>query len=128
MACREAFGLNYMAAVSRINQYGGYNITGNRLAFVDGEQDPWRWAGPHAPHRGRPHVNSSLPEMPYLLIPGAGHHWDMNGVFRNETLPGIVPPDPVVDAKGEEVGFVLDWIKAWHRERASRAERLRPNA
>ena len=31
-----------------VNQYGGYDISYPRLAFIDGEWDPWRPATPHA--------------------------------------------------------------------------------
>ena len=46
--CREAFGINGPSDVEEANQYGGYDIKYSRLAFVDGEWDPWRPATPHA--------------------------------------------------------------------------------
>ena len=46
--CRAAFGIEEPSDVELINRYGGYDIAAERLAFVDGEWDPWRPATPHA--------------------------------------------------------------------------------
>jgi hypothetical protein len=70
--CRLAFNLTAKDVdVDSINQYGGFNISYPRLAFIDGQQDPWRWAGVHAP--GLPAREDTLSE-PFMLIDGAIHH------------------------------------------------------
>ncbi|PGG99535.1 phosphate transporter [Blastomyces parvus] len=100
--CRKAFDIHKPSDVDRVNKYGGLNIEYDRLAFVDGEVDPWRPAGPHA-EGARPRKNTL--NKPFILIEGAGHHWDENGLFPNETTPDL-PPKQVVDAQAEEVKFV----------------------
>ena len=76
---------------------------------MDGEQDPWRQASPH--RIGLSQRVSSV-ERPFLLIEGAVHHWDENGVFPNETRVGV-PPEPVREVQSVEVGFVKAWMEEW---------------
>lgn len=72
MRCKIAFNLTAKDVdVNSINQYGGFNISYPRLAFIDGERDPWRWAGVHAP--GLPVREDTLSE-PFMLIRGGIHH------------------------------------------------------
>lgn len=65
LICREAFNLTKPADVEYINKLGGFNISYPRLAFIDGEWDPWRAAGVHA--IGLPERPNTLDE-PYILI------------------------------------------------------------
>jgi hypothetical protein len=60
-----------------VNKYGGFAIARDRLAFIDGEKDPWRPATVHSPYGA--HARKSTTERPYILIPGAVHHWDEVG-------------------------------------------------
>ncbi|RYP69583.1 hypothetical protein DL771_006020 [Monosporascus sp. 5C6A] len=115
IVCREAFNLTEPANVENINKYGAFNISHSRLAFVDGEWDPWRAAGVHA--LTQPSRNSSVSE-PYILIDKAVHHWDENGLLPNETTPDL-PPAPVVYAKKQIEMFVSAWLKEWKSERRS---------
>ncbi|RMZ22580.1 hypothetical protein D0859_13399 [Hortaea werneckii] len=46
--CNEAFGIYGPPNTTTVNKYGGYDISYPRLAFIDGEWDPWRPATPHA--------------------------------------------------------------------------------
>ncbi|KAH6630758.1 serine carboxypeptidase S28-domain-containing protein [Chaetomium sp. MPI-SDFR-AT-0129] len=112
IVCREAFGITEPAQVDRINKWGGFNISYPRLAFVDGERDPWRAAGPHK--IGLPPRENTVSE-PFILIENGVHHWDENGIFPNETKPGL-PPKPVVDAQSEEAKFVKAWLKEWKKD------------
>ncbi|PGH32046.1 hypothetical protein GX50_05171 [[Emmonsia] crescens] len=109
--CRKAFGIYEPSDVDRVNKYGGFDIEYERLAFVDGEVDPWRPASPHA-EGARPRKNTL--DKPFILIEGAVHHWDENGLFPNETTSEL-PPKPVVDAQAQEVKFVKKWIKDWEK-------------
>ncbi|PGG95156.1 hypothetical protein AJ79_10223 [Helicocarpus griseus UAMH5409] len=113
MMCRKAFGISEQPDVERVNKYGGFDIEYERLAFVDGEVDPWRPATPHA-ESARP--RKSTLDKPFILIEGAGHHWDENGLFPNETTPTL-PPPPVAEAQKQEVEFVKKWVKDWHENR-----------
>ncbi|KAK4222751.1 putative serine protease EDA2 [Podospora fimiseda] len=109
--CREAFNITTPSQVERINKFGGVNISYPRLAHVDGEWDPWRAASPH--RIGLPERENTL-SQPFILIEGGVHHWDENGLFRNETTKEL-PPRPVKDAQSQEASFVKEWVKEWHR-------------
>ena len=111
LICRDAFNISTPPNTAIINAYGGYDISYPRLAFIDGEQDPWRGATPHAP--GAKTRNSTTDE-PFLLIKGAVHHWDENGVFGNETREGL-PPGPVRETQGDERAFVKAWMEEWRK-------------
>jgi hypothetical protein len=54
-----------------INQWGGVNISYPRLAHIDGESDPWKWAGPHAPYAQK---RKDTIDEPFIEIQGGGHH------------------------------------------------------
>ncbi|KAK3709692.1 hypothetical protein LTR37_010719 [Vermiconidia calcicola] len=114
--CREAFGINRPARVELVNKYGGYEIEHSRLAFVDGQWDPWRPAGTHAFKYGAPHRESTTSE-PFILIPRALHHYDENGRFPNETTPRL-PPPTVKKAQRDEREFVQAWVDEWHAAKA----------
>lgn len=104
--------------MERVNKYGGFDIAYPRLAFVDGEWDPWRAAGVHAVSQepARP----STPDQPMFLIDDAVHHWDENGLFPNETTPEL-PPPAVKEAKAFIEEFVLEWLEAWKSEKSMKA-------
>ena len=97
--------------INAINKYGGYDIAYDRLAFVDGEVDPWRGVSPHAPE-AKPRETSTI-QQPFILIEDAVHHWDENGVFENETLAAGLPPKSVAEAQAQEVEFVRAWLAEW---------------
>jgi hypothetical protein len=109
LPCRLAFDLPGEPDVEAINQWGGLDISYPRLAFVDGEADPWRSATPHA--IGARDRESTASE-PFILIPGAVHHWDENGLFDNETTADL-PPKAVKGAQDAEVTFVKVWLSEW---------------
>ncbi|KAI0490308.1 peptidase S28 [Xylaria cf. heliscus] len=110
--CRDAFNLTKPADVNAINKYGGFHLSYPRLAWVDGEWDPWRAAGVHA--IGLPPRQSTTSE-PYILIAKAVHHWDENGLFPNETTAEL-PPAPVADAQKQEAIFVKKWVQEFQKK------------
>ncbi|KAI4164235.1 MAG: hypothetical protein LQ342_002200 [Letrouitia transgressa] len=117
--CREAFNITEPPDVDRVNKYGGFNISYPRLAFVDGEIDPWRGASPHSP------LASDRPDTtdePFILIDDAVHHWDENGLFPNETTADL-PPAPVREAQAEEVEFVKAWLDEFYVQKKRRRTR-----
>ncbi|KAL8419298.1 hypothetical protein RB594_002496 [Gaeumannomyces avenae] len=116
-SCRNFFNMTGQADLGRINRYGGFNISYPRLAFVDGEWDPWRAAGVNA--IGLPPRKSTLDE-PVFLIPKAVHHWDENGVFANATVPGYFPPLDVSGSQAHMVTFVQVWLDEWAAKRAAK--------
>jgi len=105
--CRHAFNITKPSDVEAINKYGGFNISYPRLAFIDGEQDPWRPATPHSLNAAD---REDTLDKPFILIKGAVHHWDENGLFDNETTPSL-PPQPVAKAHKQEIEFVRKWMK-----------------
>ncbi|KAI1463360.1 peptidase S28 [Daldinia caldariorum] len=107
LICREAFNLTKPADVEYINRLGGFNLSYPRLAFIDGEWDPWRAAGVHA--IGLPE-RPNTPSEPFILIDRAVHHWDENGLFPNETTEDL-PPAPVRDAQKQIAAFVQGWVQ-----------------
>lgn len=114
IVCREAFNRSMPADVSRINKkYGGFQIHYENLAFIDGQWDPWRWAGVHAP--AAPKRKSTAIE-PSILIDDAVHHWDENGLFPNETTRDLPPPQ-VLEVKENIRNIVRDWLEEWNSGR-----------
>ncbi|GAB1728866.1 hypothetical protein NU195Hw_Modified_115t1 [Hortaea werneckii] len=143
--CNEAFGIYGPPNTTNVNKYGGYDISYPRLAFIDGEWDPWRPATPHAFGKerhstisassalqtlqmqqqpiidyGAPH-RPSTPSEPFILIPDAVHHWDENGVFPNHTN-ATFPPPAVADTQRAEAEFVRGWMEEWRREMREKGE------
>ncbi|GAA5977759.1 hypothetical protein JCM10908_005082 [Rhodotorula pacifica] len=123
--CRIAFPpgeLNKVPSrpnVTAVNQYGGYNLSYPRLAFIDGSEDPWLYATPHsplAPHHG--HRPDTLSE-PFKLIPGGVHHWDENG---SRDLRRESEPKAIRKVHEEEIRFVQAWLEEWERSRKWRWE------
>ncbi|KAE8454192.1 hypothetical protein EG329_005117 [Mollisiaceae sp. DMI_Dod_QoI] len=120
LICNYAFNISSPPNVTAINKYGGFNISYPRLAIIDGEQDPWRPATPHASPFNTTAVNrTSTADEPYFLISGAVHHWDENALFPNQTVndpPDYLPPVPVRDTQSQEVIFVLEWMAEWRQK------------
>ncbi|KAI4169934.1 MAG: hypothetical protein LQ343_005315 [Gyalolechia ehrenbergii] len=119
LICRLAFNITTPPNTDAVNKYGGFEIAYDRLAIIDGEEDPWRGASPHsviAPGGG---VRNSTVERPFLLIEGAVHHWDENGVFPNETREGV-PPEPVREVQRMEVDFVRAWLEEFRAGKGRR--------
>lgn len=125
LICNYAFNITTPPNVTAINKYGGFNISYPRLAFIDGEVDPWRPATPHASPFNSTAVNrTSTASEPYILISEAVHHWDENGLFQNETVnypPNYLPPPAVRDTQSQEIIFVLEWMVEWQLEQLEKA-------
>ncbi|GAA5846293.1 hypothetical protein JCM9279_005895 [Rhodotorula babjevae] len=116
--CRKAFPpgeLNRVPAmpnIMAINQWGGFDLSHSRLAFVDGSEDPWLYATPHSPTAPNPHRTDTL-SRPFKLIKGGVHHWDENGLPPDRT-----EPPEIAKIHRAEVDFVKSWMRKWHDERA----------
>lgn len=104
--CVDAFNITTPPDTEAINKYGGFAISYPRLAIVGGETDPWRPATPLADNAPK---RVSTVDEPVILIAGAVHHWDENGLFPNQTTPTL-PPAPVASAQMDEVAFVKQWM------------------
>lgn len=111
--CQEAFDISIPPNVDIVNKYGGYDVSYPRLAFIDGSADPWKPATPHGFAEGAKDRNSTASE-PFILIDGAVHHWDENGLFANQTTAKL-PPHPVADTQKQELQFVQEWMEEWRQ-------------
>ena len=113
ISCREAFNITTPPDTDSINKYGGYDIAYDRLAFIDGEHDPWRGVTPHAPEAKN---RASTTEQPFILMADAVHCWDEFGRFPNETTASL-PPAPVAETQREEVRFVQAWMAEFNAQK-----------
>lgn len=122
--CEQAFNITTPSNITAINKYGGFNISYPRLAIVDGEWDPWRPATPHAyPFNTTAYDRKSTIDEPFIMIPGAVHHWDENGLFENQTVTTadeLLPPASVRVVQTEEIAFVMAWMLEWDLERMAK--------
>lgn len=107
--CRRYFNITTPPDVDIINKHGGFNFSYPRVAIIDGMQDPWRAATPHAD--GQPDRKSTTSE-PYLMIDWGVHHWDEFGP-RPDLDEEDLPPKQVVDNQRQQVEFVQAWLKEW---------------
>ncbi|EIW65216.1 peptidase S28 [Trametes versicolor FP-101664 SS1] len=89
--------------VEAVNKLGGYSIAYDRLAIIDGQDDPWRGDTPHSP-AARPRADTTL--RPFKLIPLAVHHYDENGLAD----PSQEPPQ-IQAIHQQEIEFVKAWLK-----------------
>ncbi|RSM08133.1 hypothetical protein CEP52_004853 [Fusarium oligoseptatum] len=111
--CREAFNITTPPNVDSINKLGGLNFSFPRVAFIDGEADPWRAATPH--RIGLPERESTVSE-PFILIEHGVHHWDENGLDpKSEAFD--LPPPAVAKAQKEIVDFTKAWLEEWTAEK-----------
>lgn len=122
--CVKAFDITGEPDVDAINQYGGFNFSYSRVAIVGGEQDNWRPATPLSQFASDRLGEPSTSDQPIVLIQGAVHHWDENGLFPNETT-ATLPPQPVKDAQSQEVTFVKAWVDEWNQEKKAKHTSLR---
>lgn len=85
------------------NAYGGYDFEADRLAFIDGNQDPWLDGCYHS--NAAPQRYSSDLHPAYLIADG-GHHWDSYGILD---VPG--EPQFVREAHYWEIRTVKKWLR-----------------
>lgn len=88
--------------ITAVNALGDFAIAADRLAFIDGDVDPWKPCTPHSVY-GENREDTIL--RPFKLIPGGVHHYDENGL-RNITDE---PPE-IQKIHYEMVNFVLEWL------------------
>ncbi|KAF2437988.1 hypothetical protein P171DRAFT_372915 [Karstenula rhodostoma CBS 690.94] len=116
--CGPSFDITTPPNVTQVNQYGGFNISYPRLAFINGLTDVWREATPAADTaRPRPSTVSepwividNPPEDVWDGLRGAGHHWEANGVPASQNQQ---PPKAIAAAQANIVDFVGKWIQEW---------------
>lgn len=91
--------------LNAFNKYGSFNISADRLAFIDGGVDVWLDLCYHsnfAPLR----TSSDL--HPEYLIAGGGHHWDSAGI-----LDVAAEPIYIQQAHLWEIKTVQKWLRTF---------------
>ncbi|KAI0291929.1 peptidase S28 [Multifurca ochricompacta] len=113
--CKQAFppGVHYsvppLPNVTAVNSLGGYHIEADRLAFIDGEVDPWRPYTPHSTYGGAVERDDTL-LRPFKIITGGVHHWDENGL-RDVSQE----PKEIRQIHDETIKFVISWLRDWEK-------------
>lgn len=118
--CESEFGITTPPNVTAINKWGGFDISYPRLAIINGLADTWREATPAADAAS---PRESTVSEPWIVIDdppedvwdglrGAGHHWEANGVFANQTQEKQ-PPKAIAEAQADIIQFVGTWIEEW---------------
>ncbi|TVY92702.1 putative extracellular serine carboxypeptidase [Lachnellula willkommii] len=91
--------------LDRLNTYGSYNLSANRLALVDGGIDPWLDICVHSKYAP---ARESTDLRPAYLIAGAGHHWDSYGILNVSAEPLFIQQTHLFEIK-----TVRKWLRAF---------------
>ncbi|GJJ13198.1 hypothetical protein Clacol_007449 [Clathrus columnatus] len=111
--CRQAFPpgeyfyVPNVPNVTAVNSLGDFDLAMDRIAFIDGEIDPWRPACPHSDYAS---PREDTVERPFKLIKAGVHHWDENGLADPSA-----EPDNIKKIHEDEVRFVKAWLREWKR-------------
>lgn len=97
----EHFSVPAWPDVHETNSRGSYYIAADRLAFIDGEIDPWRPVTPNADVAPR---RNSTTLRPIHIIPRGVHHYDENGLADHSKEPPEIQ---------EVHNFMVDFVRAW---------------
>jgi len=109
--CKYAFNITTPPDTDAINKYGGFNISYPRLAHIAGSADPWTPATPWKEELKQWEWRKNDTSEPFLLIEGAVHHWDSNGLVEGEEREGRRVPEAVRRVQEYEVEFVSEWVE-----------------
>ncbi|QRW17932.1 Serine carboxypeptidase S28 [Rhizoctonia solani] len=107
--CRQAFppgehiSVPDWPNVTAVNALGDYGLSADRLAFIDGDEDPWLPATPHSPHAPE---RADTVLRPFKLIRTGVHHHDENGVEPHSEEPAHIQA-----IHRQEIEFVKAWLK-----------------
>jgi hypothetical protein len=117
--CYKTYNTTSGPVLSRLNKYGGENLSYPRLTISTGQLDWYRTEGPLAEFLldGSPNPRlkgNGTADSPEIVIQGGYHEWDFPGVFANQS---IVVPKAVLSAKTTEVQTVKAWLKEWNQTR-----------
>ncbi|KAJ3503107.1 hypothetical protein NMY22_g18365 [Coprinellus aureogranulatus] len=91
--------------ITAVNALGDFAIAADRLAFIDGEVDPWK---PYTPHSDYAPDRKDTILRPFKLIPGGVHHydeWGYENIFEE--------PEEIRKVHAEMIHFVREWLKDW---------------
>ena len=91
--CNDGFTPGYYMTmpsepdVSQTNVYGATSIAMDRLAFINGEQDPWRPMTMHSFEYAYGGTRENTLDRPFWLIPDCWHHCDSDGLADSHKEP-----------------------------------------
>ncbi|KAN0115436.1 peptidase S28 [Hyaloscypha variabilis] len=91
--------------LSAFNKYGGFNISAERLAFIDGDVDPWLDL---CYHSTKAPLRTSSDDHPEYLIAGSGHHWDSYGILDVSSEPLFIQQSHLW-----EIRTVEKWLRTF---------------
>ncbi|KIR63875.1 serine carboxypeptidase [Cryptococcus bacillisporus CA1873] len=93
--------------VEEVNRRGDFAIEADRLAFIDGDRDPWR---PMTPQRNgvRGEKGGMDVNKPGWIIYDGVHHYDENGLAQHEAEPARIQAVHEWEKK-----FVSAWLEEW---------------
>ncbi len=97
--------------VESVNARGDFDLAVDRLAFIDGDSDPWRPATPGSDYAS---VREDTILRPVRILEDAVHHYDENGL-----LDPSKEPERIQEIHRYEMEFVGSWIKDWHKAEAA---------
>lgn len=106
--CAAAFNITSPPDVESINKYGSFNVSYPRLAHIAGQADPWTPATPWKSELKQWEWRKNDTSEPFVLIEGAVHHWDENGLYAGEKQH---VPEAVRAVQEWEVEFVRAWLE-----------------
>ncbi|WWD06866.1 hypothetical protein V865_004963 [Kwoniella europaea PYCC6329] len=113
--CRQAFppGKHFTVPewpdVEEVNQRGDYEIEYDRLAFIDGDRDPWRPMTPQSDWA--PRRKSSVNRPVHLIFDGV-HHYDENGLEDHSK-----EPPRIKDVHELEINFIQEWTAQFNEQK-----------
>ncbi|KIK69784.1 hypothetical protein GYMLUDRAFT_34181 [Collybiopsis luxurians FD-317 M1] len=116
--CRQAydpgehFTVPSLPNITIVNELGDFDIAMDRLAFIDGEVDPWR---PDTPHSDYANDREDTTLRPFKVIPNGVHHYDEYGLENLED-----EPPEIQKIHKEMIHFVKEWLKDWNIEQEGR--------
>lgn len=94
-----------------INKFGGFDISADRLLFIDGALDPWLYATPHSPYAmSRVNGGRSGKGTQYWLIPDGNHQSDAYGLDPKQKETSVRKPATVEAAQAMTLGTVKVWM------------------
>ncbi|SNX81606.1 uncharacterized protein MEPE_00311 [Melanopsichium pennsylvanicum] len=91
--------------IDQVNRLGNFELGMDRLAFVDGQYDPWRPATVHSEEWAKGGARTDTITRPFKLIPDCWHHCDENGIKDNKKTP-----ERVRRIHQQQVEFVKAWL------------------
>lgn len=102
----EHFTMPERPEIDQVNSLGSFDLSVDRLAFIDGQYDPWRPATVHSEEYAYGGAREDTVQRPFKLIPDCWHHCDENGVKDEKKTP-----ERVRLIHEQQVEFVKEWLK-----------------